>query len=146
MTVPSAFHSSLMLLPSHEKVLRSYAASIRPIPVAPSRVITALFLPRDGPALKVKLDAHPSFKHALDVLDTFPKKGHFGNITVPDWAMRKLESVVSANEQSIDTRFPRSKASNFTYRAGVWLLLAIETLEPEFVSRWVEASAAKTRA
>lgn len=126
-----------MLLPSHEKVLRSYADSIRPIPVAPSKVITALFLPRNGAALKVNLDVSPSFKHAIAALDTLPKKGRFGNITLPDWASLKLKSAVRENQREIDAAFPRGKPSNFTYRAGVWLLLAIETVEPGFVSRWV---------
>ena len=59
--------------------------------------------------------------------------------------MRKLESAVSECTSEIETRFPRKIPTNFTYLAGVWLLLAIETVEPGFVTRYTREQQGEIR-
>jgi hypothetical protein len=146
-TMPTEGHETLMLLPGHYTVIREYCDSL---PTTTSMFISRKVTPKEGPAPQIVVARADNLTEVIDfctwLLPKGTKPGKFEDITLPDWSMRKLEKCIKAAEKSLDESFPRkgiglknpdSYKPTFSYRAGVWLLLALEQISEGYVSKWV---------
>jgi hypothetical protein len=105
--------------------------------------------PKIGPALGIAIpnarNPHEAVRFATWLR---PKcsQPYFEDITLPVWSMKKLVKAVKDSEKEIDELFPREGIGlknpnyryhiSFAYRAGIWLLLALNYIESDYLHKW----------
>src|SRR5271155_4518827 len=106
--MPAKGHESLMLLSGHHAAITAFARSIKPIPVANSRLVTALLVPNNSSPGRVSLEQSADAIEAIRRMTSLPPKDEeFGDITLPSWCMDKIRDEVSLlGSDAIDGKFP----------------------------------------